>query len=339
LVSPRVKFLVNRIVFFGWFIADVIAMIVAALGYVALLALAAKVSPRLVNAVSGRLSLYGAMALTAALTIFITLVIAYIFLSFFGVWYLLSVLAIVAAMSIISWLFSPIIINAVYGARPSPELQEVVNRVAARLGVKPPKAVVVDGPPNAFAYGSPVAGRYVAVTTGMLRLVDMDELEAVIGHELGHHRHRDMVVMTALGLAPSFVYYLGYFAIHAGLSSLGERNGSGGLVLIGLGALAIAVSFLIQLLVLAFSRLREYYADVEGARAAGRDAMQRALAKLHLYYASMPGAREEVATSKIKALFIYAFTEAYADSFVVVDRRVPGAVLGRILLWPARPAR
>ena len=309
--------------FFGWFLADVIAMFFAALGYVALLWMAAKVSPRVVSAVSGRVGLYGAMALTAALIIFTTLAIAYVFLQFLGLWYLLTVLAVVAAMSLFSWLFSPLIINRAYGARPDPALQEVVNRVAARLGVKPPKAVVVEGPPNAFAYGSPIAGRYVAVTTGMLRLVDEEELEAVIGHELGHHRHRDMVVMLALGMAPSFVYYLGYFAIYAGLASVNNREGgSGGLLLIGLGALAIAISFLIQILVLAFSRLREYYADVEGARAAGKVPMQRALAKLHLYYTSVPGAREEVAESKIKALFIYALMEAFADSFVVVDRRV-----------------
>jgi len=74
--------------------------------------------------------------------------------------------------------------------------------------------------------------------------------------------------------------------------------------------LAVVASFLIQLLVLAFSRLREYYADTKGARAAGKEAMQSALIKLHRYYL---GARSLLAESKLRALFIYALVNAVAN--------------------------
>jgi len=76
--------------------------------------------------------------------------------------------------------------------------------------------------------------------------------------------------------------------------------------------LAIIASFVIQLLVLAFSRLREYYADTKGARAAGKEAMQEALKKIHLYYAGSRAYRE-IAKSRLRALFIYALTNAVAN--------------------------
>jgi Heat shock protein. Metallo peptidase. MEROPS family M48B len=94
-----------------------------------------------------------------------------------------------------------------------------------------------------------------------------------------------------------------------------RREGGGGLLLILVGVLAIALSFIVQVLVLAFSRLREYYADSAGAFATSTRSMQRALARIHLYYNTNRVAREVVASSKIKALFIYAFTEAYANPF------------------------
>jgi len=289
-------------------------------GYLLMLMIAVVLAPRVAGALSARLTLYGAMALTGVLVVLTTTLVIYLFVliaepTFATTSFLAGLVAFVALVNLITYLASPYIINRAYGARPDPELQQIVDKVARRLGTKPKfKAVVVYGPPNAFAYGNFLAGRYVAVTRSLLSLVDRRELEAVIGHEIGHHLHRDNAIMLMFGIMPSVVYYLGEFAVRAGINSLDDENVRGALALIGFGVLAIIASFVIQLLVLAFSRLREYYADTKGARAAGKEAMQSALIKLHQYYMGRY-ARKKLAKSKLRALFIYALTSAVANPF------------------------
>jgi len=295
-------------------------------GYIFMFVVAATVAPRVAKSVSGRFTLYGAMALTAVLIVLTTAFIIYLFatvaapgLGAYGWGFFLGLIFFVVFMNLLTYFASPFMINASYGARPDPRLQQVVDEVAARLGAPfKLKAVVVDGPPNAFAYGNFLTGRYVAVTSGMLSLTDRRELEAVIGHEIGHHLHRDNALMLLFGVLPSIVYYLGVTAVHLGLSSSNNRGGSPALLAIGVAA--VLVSFLIQLLVLAFSRLREYYADTAGAKAAGKESMQFALAKIHKFYFSAPEARVAVQESKFRALFIYALVNAVANPFVTVTR-------------------
>jgi heat shock protein HtpX len=234
----------------------------------------------------------------------------------------LLALAVVFALvpSLFSWLFSPILINLIYGCNPDPAIQEIVNRVAARAGMKPPKAVVATGmrEPNAFAYSSPLFGSYVAVTDGMLSLARGPELEAVIGHELGHHKHRDNTVMLIFGLIPSVIYFLGRFLMYSGIYSSSyrydgdrERKGGSGLLLLLAGVALIIVSVIIQLAVLALSRLREHYADAHGAKVTSPDAMISALASLDSFYNRHEVARTKVDESKLKMLFIYAFAEPF----------------------------
>jgi len=315
---------------------DPIAWMLAIVGYVVMFLLAATIAPKIAGRLSGRLSLYASMALLLGLIVFIfsaTLVgIIYAIQAYRGVplnlndpsifWYLvLPVLIFVVIANLITYLISPYMINIFYGATADPRLQEIVDSVASRLGVKPPKAVRVRGPPNAFAYGNIIAGKYVAVTDGMMELVDRSELEAVIGHEIGHHKHRDNAIMLFLGILPSVIYFLGVSLVRMAMFSSNERrNGSGNLILVLVGAGAVIISFILQILILAFSRLREYYADLEGAMAAGRSSMQAALAKIHIYYSRSPMAREEISESKMKALFIYALTDAVAEPFVRVTR-------------------
>lgn len=237
----------------------------------------------------------------------------------------LGTLALLFALvpSLVSWLLSPALISLAYGCRHDPALQDVVNRVAARAGVKPPKAMVSRlSVPNAFAYSSPLMGRYVAVTEGMLRIARGEELEAVIGHELGHHKHRDNAVILVFGLIPSVIYFLGRFLMYAGLSARyyyadgdRERSRSSGLVVALAGAALMAVSVLIQLGVLALSRLREFYADAHGAKVTSPQAMARALEELDSYYSRSRRARAVVGDSKLKMLFIYAL----ADPFISLE--------------------
>jgi len=286
---------------------------------------ASKLAPRIARSISNKLSLYSAM-LFSALTIIVgslaSIYILYYLMSSIGIELsLMRLLFFVVSINLLTWLLSPWLINLMYGASPNEELQRIVNEVSKRAGIKPPKAVVVRGPPNAFAYGNIFAGRYVAVTTGMLDIVDKRELEAVIGHELGHHKHKDNAIMLLFGIFPSIIYYLGIILIRAGIlggvSRLSERRegGGGGLFLVLIGAIAILLSMVIQVLVLAFSRLREYYADAHGAYVSGAKNMQRALAKLHLYYEYNDEMKHYIDNSKLRTLFIYAFMEAIANPF------------------------
>jgi len=320
-------FLFDPAMFFSILVAYVLGMLV-------MLVVAQSIAPKLAAKVSGKLSLRASMALLGLVVVVGGLAGILVILSILG-WFTntsyavsglaLHILIVVLLMNALIYLVSPWIINASYRARHDPELQRVVNEVAARSGLgKPPKAVVVEGPPNAFAYGNFLAGRWVAVSSEMLRMARRDELEAVIGHEIGHHRHADNAVMLFMGLIPSFLYYLGLMLIRASFyysaMSSSNRRGGGGIFFMLTGVAAIVLSFVIQILVLAFSRLREYYADAHGASVTSPTSMQRALARLHVYYRYNRSAAEEVAQSKLKALFIYAFAEAVANPFY---RRAP----------------
>jgi heat shock protein HtpX len=306
---------------------DPVALGLYVLGYIAMFIVAATVAPKLASSVSGRLTLFGAMALTAVLIILTTAFVIYLVaivalpsLGAYGVGFFMGLIFFVVLMNLLTYLASPFMINAAYGARPDPRLQQIVDEVAARLGAPfKIKAVVVDGPPNAFAYGNFLSGRHVAVTSSMLAITDRRELEAVVGHEIGHHLHRDNAIMLLFGVLPSILYYLGVTSVRMAMASSGSRNNNAA-ALAAVGVLAVVVSFLVQLLVLAFSRLREYYADTAGAKAAGKEAMQFALAKIHKFYFSNPEAHEAVRGEKFRALFIYALVNAVANPFVTVTR-------------------
>ncbi|MEZ0394515.1 MAG: zinc metalloprotease HtpX [Desulfurococcaceae archaeon] len=320
---------------FGSLAAFVAIFIAYVLGLVLMFIAASKIAPSVARRLSGRLSLHASMALLGAVLVIGSLAAVALLVLMAGAVLGAGMavgMAVTAAFFVLlgnalTYLISPFMINLMYGAREDPELQAVVNEVAAQAGFsRPPKAVVVGGPANAFAYGNFLSGRYVAVSSEMIRITNRDELKAVIGHELGHHKHRDNAIMLFIGLLPSLIYYMGLFLVQASFyarsASKREQGIGGGILLLLAGAAAIVVSFLVQILVLAFSRLREYYADAHGAQMAGARAMQRALAKLHLYYDYSPRAKDAVSSSKIRALFIYAFVNAVANP-----------------LWPYPPAR
>ena len=291
-------------------IFDPLYIMLGVLGYFIMFLLASTVAPKIAGRFAGKFSLYTSMAILGVMILGISALIIYLVLSFAGYYFsLLGIVIFVLIVNLLMYLVSPYIINMSYSAKPSPELQRVVDTVANRLGVKPPKAVIVRGPPNAFAYGNFLTGKFVAVTDSMLKMLSKEELEAVIGHEIGHHKHRDNAVMLLFGLLPSIIFYLGYMLIH---SSLSERRNQLAL----LGFAAVIASFLVQILVLAFSRLREYYADFEGALAAGKRSMQYALAKIHAFYHRYPDYHEMIASDKFRTLFIYAFVQAVASPYV-----------------------
>ena len=220
-----------------------------------------------------------------------------------------------AILILLQWLFSPYLINLFYRARPPQTreerlLEEELRRIAEVSGIKPPRLRISDlAIPNAFAYGSPLAGSYVAVTRGLLRIMPPQELRAVLGHEVGHLKHRDISWILALSLVPMAIYFIGRALIWSGFLGGGEARERGNpLILVAIGAALIAASILFKFLVSHFNRLREYYADAHGAMASGSPRyMQRALARLDLAYKSNPALVEEARTHEAAAmLFIVA---------------------------------
>ncbi len=210
---------------------------------------------------------------------------------------LLELSLFVVGFGLVQWIIAPYIINAVYRVHEAgPELEWLrveLERLAERAGFrKPPRLVVAETRiPNAFAYGNPITGYYVAVTRGILSLMPREELVGVIGHELGHLRHRDVQVLLALGLLPAIVYFVGRTLVLYGFlgGGGGEREEEGSLVLVLLGVLLVAASIVIHFLLRHFNRLREYYADAHSAIVLGSSKpLQRALARLHLAYTSNP---------------------------------------------------
>ncbi|MEM2901265.1 MAG: zinc metalloprotease HtpX [Candidatus Bathyarchaeia archaeon] len=230
-----------------------------------------------------RLSMIGTITLIIAVsTLFFT-----VLLSWLGSFDLLSLFTMVAGFNIAQWLFAPYLIDGMYKVKEIPKerlpwLQRVVESVARKTGMKAPKLMVAQIPlPNAFAYGSPLAGNRVAVTEGLLRELQEEEVEAVVGHELGHLNHKDVQVMMFASLLPAIFYYIGNSFLYSSMYGGTQRDrGQGASSLIGMGS--IAAYWILNLFVLGLSRLREYYADQFSAQNIedGARKLSEALAKI-----------------------------------------------------------
>lgn len=214
------------------------------------------------NLLNLRLSMIGTLSvIIAASTLFLTVI-----MSLMGGLSLVSLAFFVILLNIAQWLVSPYLINMMYRAREiprsdNPRLHSVVERLSEKLKLSTPKLMLANMPiPNAFAYGSPIAGNRVAITTGLVKELEEEEVEAVIGHELGHLKHRDMQVMMFASVLPALFYYLGYsMMMSSWYGGRRREESSAGPALIG--AASMAVYWVLTLLTLRLSRLREYYAD------------------------------------------------------------------------------
>lgn len=235
-----------------------------------------------------RLSMIGVWALVTALATFILVaVLTAVGIPFFGLY---GILGFVVFFHFFQWFIGPYIINGIYRVREVREdeyrwLNEVVDRLSRKSGMnKPPKLMIAEiDIPNAFAYGSPLTGNMVAVTRGLLKNLDQEEVEAVIGHEIGHLKHRDVIVMMMISIIPAIIYYIGYTLYLSGWFGGDSRergNAGAAALLLGLGL--IVLSFIFNLFVFYMSRLREYYADAHSSRVANDGArnLQRALVRI-----------------------------------------------------------
>jgi heat shock protein HtpX len=196
-------------------------------------------------------------------------------------------------MNFASYWFSDKIVLTMYGAQEvspheAPDLYRLVQRLAQRAGIPMPRVYIIPSDaPNAFATGRNPQHGAVAVTEGIMRLLDEDELAGVLAHELGHIRNRDTLIMTVAATLAGAITMLAHMAQWGAIFGFGRRdgeNGGGGGVL-GLLFMAILAPIAATLIQLAISRSREYFADNTGAGIAGSPSgLSRALEKLH--YAS-----------------------------------------------------
>jgi len=197
------------------------------------------------------------------------------------------VLAIV--MNFGSYWFSDRIVLAMYRAQPieeaqAPGLYRMVRRLTTKAGIPMPRVYLIpNDTPNAFATGRNPEHAAVAVTEGIMRTLDDEELEGVLAHELSHVRNRDTLIMTIAATLAGVITYLAHMAQWAAMFGGGRRDdeegSSGGVV--GTVLLAILAPIAAMLIQLAISRSREFQADATGAQLAGRPwGLAKALEKL-----------------------------------------------------------
>jgi heat shock protein HtpX len=207
--------------------------------------------------------------------VFLALIMAIIQLPFQLSFTVAVVLALVFIF--IQYLIGPAIVRATTGLRylkagENPWLETTVSELAKKSGIPTPKlAVVPDPTPNAFVFGRTSGDATLAVHEGLLQNLNQEEVRGVIGHELGHIRHKDFLVMTALSAVPLIVYVIARGTMEAAWVSgrtARRRDDKGGGLAAALLAVAI-VSYVVYivslLLVMRLSRLREHYADAYSA--------------------------------------------------------------------------
>ena len=181
----------------------------------------------------------------------------------------------------------------------APGLHKVVAELARAAGIPKPRVGISRLPfPNAFAFGRFKGDGRVCVTEGILRLLSKDELRAVLGHEIAHIKHRDMMLITIISVIPMICWYVAWGLMWA----RSDNRSSGYAALIGLGAFALY--FITNLLVLYGSRIREYYADLDSVRIGNAPHhLATALYKLVYGSARMPkGALKQA--EGLKAFFV-----------------------------------
>jgi heat shock protein HtpX len=168
-------------------------------------------------------------------------------------------------------------------------LTETVRRQASRAGIDMPEVAIYNSPSlNAFATGMKKNDALVAVSSGLLQNMDREEVEAVLAHEVSHVANGDMVTLALIqGVLNTFVIFLSRLAANAIHSVLSEED-EGGLGLIGYFAVTIVLEIILGLfasmLVMWFSRKREFRADRGSASIAGREKMINALRRLQAHH-------------------------------------------------------
>jgi len=171
----------------------------------------------------------------------------------------------------------------------APDLHQMVASLATRAGIPKPKVYIVDNPtPNAFATGRNPDHAAVAVTTGIIQALNREELEGVLGHELGHIKNRDILISSIAAVMAGAISYLATMA-QWGMMFGGGRSDEDGGSPIATIIMMIVAPLAASMIQMAISRSREYIADAAGAEISGHPkALASALDKLSNYNQQRP---------------------------------------------------
>ncbi|MFA5059969.1 MAG: zinc metalloprotease HtpX [Candidatus Omnitrophota bacterium] len=212
--------------------------------------------------------------------------------------------AIAIGMMLIQYMIGPKIVEWTMRVRyvkkeQEPQLYRMVEELAEKAGVPVPRVCISDvNIPNAFAFGRGVKDGRVCVTQGIRKLLNEEELRAVVGHELAHIKNRDVLTITLLSVIPMIMYRIAWHFMFMGR----RRDDRGNTILIGVAAFFFY--FITNLLVLYASRVREYFADKGSIEMGNRpEALASALYKL--VYGSARMDRESLKEAEgLKAFFV-----------------------------------
>jgi len=271
-----------------------------------------------------RFSILGTLALIIGLsTLFITVILMWLQVD------LLAIGVFVVVINIAQWLLAPYLIDAMYRvkeATPSehPELHSMVERLSQKSGIKKPRVMIANIPvPNAFAYSSPIAGSRVAVTSQLLNTLDEGEVEAVLGHELGHLKHKDVQTMMFVSILPAIFLYIYYSMLMSSWYGRSRERDSGSAAVL-IGFVSLMMYMVLSLFTLYLSRLREYFADRHSATIVdeGPRKLSEALAKIQHSTGRMKRVNRQAGSfSSFKALFISDPDRAETDAASLAQAR------------------
>ncbi len=239
------------------------------------------------------------------------------------------VLAIVGSVFIILFQYAigPVIVRAtsrLHYLAPGENrwLESKVAQLASQSNIPVPRiAISPDPTPNAFVFGRTSKGATLAVHQGLLQRLNEDEIEGVIGHELGHVKHRDFIVVTMISAIPLVAYLIARAVLWGGYASGYSRRGSGrnnnAGVLIIIAVVAYLVYILTTLLALRLTRLRESYADAYSAFLTQRPReLESALTKIAYGLSIAPGEPHGA-----RAFFIEDPAQAKHDVARIIDQK------------------
>ncbi len=228
----------------------------------------------------------------------------------FGIHNLLFYFSLAFFLVFIQYLIGPKVVELVMNVHyvrndEEPWLHEVIEELARKAGIPKPKVGIAEmGIPNAFAFGRSLKDGRVCVTRGILKLLNKEELKAVLGHEISHLKHRDVIFITFLSVLPLLLYLIARNLFFLGIYGGRDERSRGNLPLVLVGLFAFIMYFITNLLILYASRIREYFADAGSVKLGSRPS-HLASALYKLVYGNARVRREELKQYEgIKAFFL-----------------------------------
>lgn len=232
-------------------------------------------------------------------------IIVWIFISFFFIF--------------LQWLIGPWLIKMMTGAKEikveeAPEIHQMLSEISKTAGIPKPKLYLINrNDPNAFAFGRTQGSAGIALHKGLIEMLTKEELRAVIAHEVGHIKHRDVSIMTIASSLPTILYYM--------VIIFGGRNREGNsilqIIMVFIGGLI--AQFIGVLLVMWLSRTREYYAD-EFAAYATRNPLSLITALSKITYKTIPHNNER--DNSFKTLYISDPSKGEGDEVMEIAKAI-----------------